>query len=121
MPGHCLRLNKEIYELLQDSLAAKVVLGILIVLMLGFMGGTIYSMLSYPTLASYIIIGFQGICVFLCIYVILVGLCYKPEPDPRPTGATAPVRPTRAAPRPANTEAEEFQHANPLRDASQNA
>lgn len=117
MPGCCSKLNKEIYELLQDSLAAKVVLGILIVLMLGFLGGTVYSMLSYPSIASYIIIGFQGLCIGLCIYVILVGMCYTPAPSqPAPT-ARGSVRPLQVQ----TAQGDEFQQANPLRDASQNA
>jgi hypothetical protein len=116
MPGCCSKLNKEIYELLQDSLAAKVVLGILIVLMLGFLGGTVYSMLSFPTMASYIIVGFQGLCILLCIYVMLVGMCYTPQPAAQPApNAGAPVRPVQA-------QGDEFQQSNPLRaDASQNA
>ena len=119
MPGCCSRLNKEIYELLHDSLVAKVVLGLLIVLMLGFLGGTVYSMLAYQSLATYIIIGFQGICVVLCVYILLVGLCYSPGPELQQ--ATAPIRPSRPTPAPAIGEADEFQHANPLHDASQNA
>ena len=116
MAGCCSKLNKEIYELLQDSLVAKVILGLLIILMLGFLGGTVYSMLTYPTTASYIIIGFQGLCLVICIDVLLVAICMSPQP--RHHSAVAPSRP---APAPAIGEAEEFQHANPLRDASQNA